>query len=84
LDFKTVFAALIAARDKSEGNPIEEILENSRKDIIAKNNDLLDDKELDNCDQDEQIVTSSFENLYKTLSCEKSFSHSMLDNVSKL
>jgi len=79
-----VFAKLIASRDKTEGNPIEEIMENSRKDIISKNSDLLDDKEFDNCDQDEQVITSSFENLYKTLTCEKNFSHSLLDNVSKL
>jgi hypothetical protein len=66
-----VFAGLIAARDKTDGNPIDEIIQNSRSEIIAKNTDLLDDKEMDNCDQDEQVVTSTFENLYKTLSCEK-------------
>jgi len=66
-----VFAGLIAARDKTDGNPIDEIIQNSRSEIIAKNTDMLDDKEMDNCDQDEQVVTSTFENLYKTLSCEK-------------
>jgi len=39
---------------------------------------------MDNCDADEQVVTTSFENLYKTLNCEKNFSYSLLDNVSKL
>jgi len=28
LDFKTVFAGLLAARDKTEGNPIEEFISN--------------------------------------------------------
>jgi len=28
---------------------------------------------MDNCDADEQVVTTSFENLYKTLNCEKNF-----------
>jgi len=79
-----VFAGLIAARDKTDGNPIEEIIQNSRSEIIAKNTDLLDDKEMDNCDQDEQIVTTTFENLYKTLNCEKNPTYSLLDNVSKL
>jgi hypothetical protein len=69
-----VFAGLIAARDKTDGNPIEEIIQNSRSETIAKNTDLLDDKEMDNCDQDEQVVTSTFENLYKTLTCEKNLS----------
>jgi len=63
LDFKTVFALLIASRDKTEENAIDLILANSLKDIIAKNLELLDDKELDNCDPDEQVVTYSFENL---------------------
>lgn len=79
-----MFAGLIAARDKTDGNPIEEIIQNSRSDTIARNADLLDDKEMDNCDQDEQVVTSTFENLYKTLNCERSLSYSLLDNVSKL
>lgn len=79
-----MFAGLIAARDKTDGNPIEEIIQNTRSETIARNADLLDDKEMDNCDQDEQVVTSTFENLYKTLNCERSLSYSLLDNVSKL
>lgn len=84
LDFKTVFAGLIAARDKTDGNPIEEIIHNSRNEIIARNTDMLDDKEMDNCDADEQLVTTTFENLYKTLNCEKNNAYCLLDNVSKL
>jgi hypothetical protein len=58
-----VFSGLIASRDKTEGNPIEEFITNNRNEILTKNSELLDDKEIDNCDADEQNVTSSFENL---------------------